>query len=497
LIWSSKNKDTFDENSSDKMTAPTLEEKFTADVVLINGTPIGVIDEETIHFVGLPMNKPSADDPEQKFSHTIEHSPEEEYFYSDLKNPIDISMWKFYQHEINRPFVLCRISDKKVEIPDVSIERRELTRATRHCDPLGLFPEIQLADGVEALRIFTHQNLEFHYQLAIYYIRRATGLDLPCALKQIPEELTVLDSYSRPFGFIDRKNNLLYSNIFGKEEQKHMDNIVCAFGCASEMDTRFPLESVIFDEEEIQRMQKYNTLISYCNKIVVAHFDKEEQVIQIPRVKKYETKVKLGVHSEFDLVFELENDRYCSPKIIYQRRGDWLIRCFDQIESKDRQIMKEKISFNLWKIDGAVWETLFGDGQYRVSQIIDPFRHKLLPRSPYFEIGFPAVTFQPWIDRQFPNFARYNSGYRVSLIKRTSLDEYFPDYVIPDLQNLIFEFVCDGFIDDLDDPESRTSGSLRKLYENHLAQESDKPDDYNPLRDLLLKGILAKSLNRS
>jgi hypothetical protein len=478
------------------MIDPTLEEKFTADVILINNMPAGIIDEGIIHFIGFPTSNLSVDVPEQKFSHIIEHSPEEEYFYSDIKDPIDISLWRFYYHDLTQPFVLCRISDKKVEIPDVSIERRELTGTTYHSDSLGFLRKIQLDDNLDALCIVPIQNLEFHYQLAAYYIQRATGLDLPCALKQIPRELSVLESYGRPFGLIDRKNNLLYSNIFEKTSCNRLDDIVYAYGCAAEMDTRFPLESVIFDEEEIQKVQRHNTLVSCHNKIVVAHFDKEEQVIQIPRVKKYETKVKLGTRSTRGLVFRLENDEYCPPKIIYQQRGDWLIRCFDQVEStKDRQLVREKISFNRWKIDGSVWETLFGDGKYHINRIIDPFRHELSLTSPCPGIASPTIIPESWSEQQFPGFVTLNPGYKVSLIKRSSLGEYFPDYVIPDIQTLVFQFICDGFIDDLDHPESRTSESLKELYKDHMIQEADKPDDYNPLRDFLLSGVLMKELN--
>jgi hypothetical protein len=480
------------------MSAPATEEKFTADVILIGETPVGFIDGEIARFAGTPTNETSIEDPEQKLPHIIEHSPEEAYFYSDIKKPIDISLISFYRDRNTKSIILCRLSNKRVELADISLERREIAKILRGHETAGSSRKVQLRPDISIITIERKQNLEFHHQLLMYYARIATGLNLPSAIKQIPRNFTALETYGRLFGLIDHDNSLFHSVVYEKKKSIYLDKIASADCSAAEMDAQIPLESAISDENEIQRIQQRDTLISYHSQTVVAHFDKNENVIRMPQTKKYKIKAKLAIIPPFRLLFRLENGKYCETKFAYQQRSEWLIRCFNQVESRPRLPLKDKIAFYPWKLDGAVWEPLFHEGKkYLIRGLTDLFEPKVSQLSSVYIGSTPITLPQSWSEQKFPNFVYLNPSYRVSLIKRSSLDEYFPDYVIPDIQNLIFEFVCDGFIDDLDNPESSTTKALKKLSDDHIDGRYGEPEDSNPLRDFLLSEVLTKFMTES
>jgi hypothetical protein len=499
------------EKSGAKMAASDTSREFTADVILVDRIPVGCITEKgTFYFAGIVKNYASINGTEQKLPHIIEHSPEEAYFYSDIKTPINFALRPNLCNEPYKKIILFRISDQRVEFADVSIERRVLKYNLFHAFPEDP-PEVDVDDPMVELEISLGPEIypmivtpnttcRFQNHLAIHYIQRITGLNFPCFLRKIPVEFTALEAHNRLFGLIDHENNLLWAAFTYGQGTTCSENIVCVNGGTSEMDTQLPLEDFAPDEDELQIEQNRSTLLSCFSRTIMSHVDLEEKIIRMPRTKKYKIRAKLALFPLFDLLFHLENGKYWTTTNIKPEIGDWLIRCYDQVESKDYHPRRENVSFYRWKLDGAVWETLLRtDNRCQLSSLTEiyvPTPHQLNSFRAAEELTV-IVTSQSWIERQFPGYTALNQGHRISLIKRSSLDEYFPNYVIPDIQTLIFEFICDGFIDDLDNPGSNTSKSLRKLYEDRIIEEPYGPDDFNPLRDFLLDGLPTKMLNWS
>jgi hypothetical protein len=393
----------------------------------------------------------------------FENTPDEQRLYSNFERPCYVH-FSTGLGNTTLPFAL--ITKTRTMIADLFIEQRNSFDSNR----AGFYA--QSSKSILSLIVSS-------------LVQKVAGINLSRTCEDtLFDEMTAVESRGMLVCLFDEKTGHLIGNA---EESVALNSepdsrVIRSLGCASEMHSEISLEKL---ESKLPSERAFITKSLQTNSII-ARVNLTKQVIELPRIKKYRTRVKFALSQEDHPLLETDEHKFCTGVVSYSKQ--WLSEALKLVESKERDPFHEVVTNNLWRINGNVWE-LFVNQEKKLQF----FNISVIPKDDDLVnhiFSGDAVIFDPkwaeskWHNDTFQHFPPFKAA-EVSLLPRSRILELLRDATIDDLINLIIEFMYDCCIDDIRDEQSRASQMLANLKEDHFISASDSKS----IRQLLLEDI--------
>jgi hypothetical protein len=449
------------------MSGKSAKQSLIMEVITIGGETAGVIAKSGDVYLrdGFELRREISNDQDVKFPHVAKFSEEEKYFFSEFKEPAYFGQTSGSKYAFR---TYGRIFDDRIEFAPIDTDFESLEYEVMGCynRPDGLFKIVKFKDGHQedlpyAGSEFDEQDVTSARSLIVYYLKKIMKREDIKAMKHLTQA-TAVEIFGRLVGLIDKANGVFHSSVTTLGNYSMEKNIVVQEGAFAELHYEMPVGELCNGMER----NEYPYLLSLLPEhgLILAHIDPERGIVRFPRARKFQTRVRLA---NAEGSFRLMADNGDTVKLFHSYLGMHnriLFNGFSKIPSSDDSLCR-KFSRNYSRLEGCFW-TLFTD---RIRVIgIDMVLSEYFPEYSCSSWENRTLVFdEDWMEK-FGKFARpkVDKAAEICLLRRGALRMLLNDYGglnVVDLQNLVADFVCENFFDDLVEG-SKLEKKLEEVY---------------------------------